>query len=435
MATSLYGNRDRHDYSRQNFEADTTLLFDHLLELRDSELSNQPDALLEQFRLIFASGLGGHALQVTQAMDNLLRSPWIEDEFRHILNRCSYILINHWLLSPKQRTYVMKLVKLLAQTAEESGQAQKARQLRRLLKKFTASEHFKSLERRAYAAQNNEDHYLRSLIHRYPNLYPHYLLDVTNSSLETTDHSSKSIRTLQEEREQQFELALWQFQRGTSVTGQVFQNPTQLAELELRQSIAQFTGPVERDRSYRQLASEFLSVSDRCRTFKEVKHCLYDYVNDSFTATGNGSYAQRFTPWLEQQLRRSSPANDNHAPTDFLIRRTCSDLLDTLVADPSKAPKDHAQFINMVDNLGASFVVGLVVKIMLLAQRINQMVSVLRTSVSKRLANVFKHYESHQSQDLQWFVNCLDHWMVANAVQFSDRDPNGWLLIQRTQRI
>ena len=85
-------------------------LYDHLLRLAQSL---PPPEMIERFRHLFFDTAGYDYPQVASALQELALSKQAEEEFRFIINRCFYILVNTWQIQPQFQSAIPDLVSLL----------------------------------------------------------------------------------------------------------------------------------------------------------------------------------------------------------------------------------------------------------------------------------------------------------------------------------
>jgi hypothetical protein len=105
-------------------------------------------------------------------------------------------------------------------------------------------------------------------------------------------------------------------------------------------------------------------------------------------------------------------------------------LLEGLVASPHRP--NHVRFIDLINNLGATFTIGLLLKIVLLCSTVRSNLEAMKSQLSRRFALMFKHYESHARSGNEWLVECLDNLTIASTIHFGQEDYSKWAnLLQR----
>lgn len=410
-------------YHRQT-SLEEQALYDHLLYWVQEE---SPSKLIERFRDLFMDGSGYGDPKVWLALEKIVTSKRSEQEFRFILNRCCHILINRWQLQPHLQASIPELVQLF-ESPPSLGlvRSRGARRLRELLKLFMETEQYLTLRRLAQVVSQGSENYsgsreLGSLIRRYPYLYEHCLL-----SEDSSYEHQQTVRQIQSRIQHRFEVDLSQY-----VTYQVrrsqlsrrmssseaerlikpVQNPTLLSDRELGAALKQYYGKVEGSQSYRDLSQSFLTHTKQTPSYRAFKWDLYEYL----TASIDPEYGKRqFNERLYTHLKNTLPHSDTQRPSEFLIVRTCSQLLNFLVVESSQRPH-HYVFVDLITNLGATLTVGLLLKIVLLCRKV-------KPYLEKRFSILFNHYESQTRDGVPWLVKSLENLNVAFSVHFGGAD-------------
>jgi len=401
-------------------------LYDHLLQLVQSEL---PHELIERFRSLFVDGVGYSNANISAALDKITASKAADQEFQFVLNRCCHILINRWQTRPQLQAAIPELVALFktepTRSTSEMSRSRSVRRLRSLVKQFVESEQYLTLQRLARVMSQSQEHPtgsapLGSLIRRYPYLYEHCLL-----AEGSTYEQQQTIRRVQATAQRQYEVDLSQYvtyqvrrsQIARSVSPQAatrlspVQNPTLLNDRELCTALKQFAGKSQNSQTYRDVAQRFLSQSNRVQPFHSFKDDLYEYI----TASVDTEYGKRqFNNQLHTQLRNTLPDSHSQTLNDFLVVRTCSQLLNFLVVETSQKPQ-HFVFMDLAANLGPTVVTGLLLKIVLICRK-------AKPYLEKRFSILFNHYESFTRDNVLWLVQVMENLNVALSTNFSTID-------------
>ncbi|TVU52374.1 MAG: hypothetical protein EA414_17870 [Arthrospira sp. PLM2.Bin9] len=419
---------DRHNRPTSPEEQE---LYNHWLEQVETQST---DILLERFRLLFIQGTGYPNHQIVQLMRKLLRAKHIEGDFNFIINRCCYILINRWHTHPERRQGIYRLVDLFdsqksVYTASSAIKSRYIQQLSYLVNNFRNSPQYQTMKRFAEVLceplQSSpsmiESQPLRTLIPRYPYLYRYCLIN-DDSPYE----HQQMIQTIKLQKQKKFELelskyALYQMRQNarstkpqelTTTATIAVTNPTLLSNEELFFALQQFVGKVQGSNTYRDLAHRFISHTNDHQTFRDFKSDLYEYLSDN---PFKSSYLNRqFYEKLYKQLQNTIPQSDEQPFNEFLMLRTCSQLLNYLVVESPQKPQ-HFVFIDLIANIGPTFMVSLLLKIVLLCRQV-------KPSLEKRFSVLFNHYESSSTQGLQWLVKVLENLNVALTTNFGKVD-------------
>jgi hypothetical protein len=394
-------------------------LYDHLLKAIQSE---NPDKILDRVRALLIEGSSYDDREILLSLDRLVLSDSAFQDFQFILNRCIHILTNRWQGRPHSQSAVPQLISILESTPTtpiDFTRSKANRRLRDLTRQFRGTDQFQSLRRLSCVLEQNSttlenQQPLRTLIRRYPYLYPHCLVS-DGSTLE----DQKSIRSLQEKMQHNYELDLSKFVtyqvRRSAVTHQrsdralhPVANPTLLPDADLNEALKQFTGKIRNGCTHRDLAERFMIHSQyQQQTFKGFKGDLYEYLIDSVEP----EYGRcQFNNQLHQTLREILPDNDGAEFNEFLLLRTCSQLLNFLIVQSPTQPK-HFIFVDLLSNLGPILTTSLLLKLVLICRKV-------KPYLEKRLSILFNHYECHTQGSVQWLVMAMEHLNIALSTNF-----------------
>lgn len=409
-------------YSYQNFQSDKELLYTHLLRLRKIE---HPHQLLDRLHYLFIEGKDYPEPEILVSLNRIVLSKWAGQEFNLILNRCCYILMNYWWSYIGREETAFELVELFRAAPSTSASFEATQRLRELVKLFNHSEQYTALKHRVAAAEettpieDDKSQPIKSLVPRYPYLYPHCLM-----SWDSSDLGHQVINQLQAKKEQQFDQDLHRYtmqllRRSQSThprTAPTITNPTLLSNQQLETSIRKFAGKAEGPKTYQELAQQFVGSSRQASSYRAVKRQMYDYLTASIDHSNCPDYGKHhFNRWLADQLDATLPQNDTLRPHSGLLVQTCGQLIDCLIANPKQQPNNHGVFVDLTTNLGATFTIGLLLKIMLLCREAKD---AMKSYLAKRFAIVLKHYETKVRGETQWLVECLENLMVAFSIHF-----------------
>jgi hypothetical protein len=420
-------------------------LYDHLLECVRVE---SPEAMLVRFRALFVKATGYSDQQVWRSVEQILDSPFIEKDFKFILNRCCHILINHWLMQPRLHNDIPALIELLATVADSPGHNRATKRMRQLTRSFQQTEQYAALKRLAQVVnpsngEGSDSPPLGTLIRRYPCLYDHSLL-----TEDSTDQERKRVRRIRRQVQRQFDRDLARYATaklqdsrlesvltssvltnsvltnevvlaghpvlepplnpgGRLAQGQSERNPTLLSDRRLDKALRQFGGKIDGSNTYHDLAQRFLTYSRYAPSYDRFKDDLFDYL----TASIDPKYGQRqFNQRLYDYLQDTLPDHNTQQINDVLLVGTCRRLINFLVVENQEQP-NHAVFVDLLGNLGASLTIGLLLKILLICRNV-------RPYLERQFAVLFKHYESCSKDGVLWLVESLEHLNVALSVNF-----------------
>lgn len=399
-------------------------LYDYWLNRVPAE---SPDLLLEDFRSLFIEGRGVSQADVYSAFEKVVKAKDGQEKFHYCLNRCCHILIDRWQVQPEFHSAILELIGLFEQLPSPRGSERgTANKLGNLLNSFRQSDHYLKLRRlgRVIApSQSNKS--VGSLIHRYPYLYDYCLLSEGSS----TEHQ-QTVRRLKVASERRFEVNLSQYitykarlariarspnqSAESKRTISPVNNPTLLKDSKLSKAIQQFIGPAEGGQTYKSLSRNFINHGLYAPTFQAFKEELYEYLSASL----DSPYGQvQLTPKLYEILQNTLPQSNHQKPSEFLMLRTCSQLLNVLIVESTSQP-EHYLFINMIGNLGITCTIGLLLKVVLICPKV-------KPYLEKRFSILFEHYESLRPNEAPWLVNALEYFQIALRLHFGKIDLSG----------
>ncbi|MDJ0514706.1 MAG: hypothetical protein QNJ74_00105 [Trichodesmium sp. MO_231.B1] len=405
-------------------------IYNHFLKLVSIESIEQ---MIERFRRLFLQSSPYQTPEISTALERILQFPECEEKFNYILNRCCYILINYQQQHQEQKNVLEKLIQLFSQATSKSDYSYygycQTKKILELVRGFTYSQQYLSLKRLAAVmnqgfeskSRSSLNQPLKIIIPRYPYLY-NYLLLTPNSSTEY----QQAIRKLQEQKQEKFEInlsryitnqariELCQFQRLQSVKQlQYIKNPTLLSNDELLLSIKQFVGKVEGRETYQDYAKRFLTYIKIPQPYHSFKDSFYEYLSTSFDVESQ-QIRVRFKEQLYKHLRNVMSENDNQLFNEFLMKKTCSQMLSFLIVNNQKQLQ-HYLFVNLIDNLGPIITTGLLLKILLVCQQVIP-------GLEQRFAILFNHYESSTQKKVQWLIKELENMQIALSTNFGRID-------------
>ncbi len=412
------------NHSSQIYQAEQEL-YKHLLTHVKEE---SPERLIERFKTLFLQGSGYPDTEISGIVRDLTALNNAPDEFNSVFNRCCHILINHWQMETKHQEAIGELIHLIEEP-QRRIQSRDARKLQSLVQNFKTTEEFQTLQRLVNIVDRSKhqdkppnERPLASLIGRYPYLYSHSLLS-DNSSYE----QQQTILQMQAQRQRQYETHLTKYvsykvQRAQLLRQkpelanntriiQPIRNPTMLSDKELYVAVKQFTGRVEGSQTYKDMAQNFVTHTSQTRTFREFKQDFYEYL----IASIDESYGKRqFNEKLYQHLMATLPQSDDQKLSDFLIIRTCSQLINFLVVESPQNP-NHYVLVDLLSNIGPTAVMAILLKILLICRKV-------KPHMEKRFAILFDHYDQSTREAVQWLVKSLENLQVALSTNFGSAD-------------
>ncbi len=401
--------------------SDDQVLYDYLINSVQSDSSEQ---LLDDFQVLFIEGRGFRNPQVYTALEKIVRAKNVEQSFNYIFNRCCHIVINRWQMQPQTQREIPRLIHLF----DNLSTGNNGNRIRNLVKNFTLTDQFVRLKRLAEIIDTkqtgNNVTSVGNLIHRYPYLYDYCLLGDDSS-----DEHQQTVRRVKSQTERRFEVNLSRYVTYKVRSNQAdsiglilpqtelilpVKNPTLLSDQELNRSLKHYVGKVEDGQSYKSISQSFANHTVHTQNFGAFKDDLYEYVLGSM----DSRYSQgQFNKKLLNLLQNTLPECDQQKPTEFLMMRTSSQLLNFLIVESTHQP-EHYVFIDLITNLGVTRTIGLFLKIILFSKKV-------KPYLEKRFSILFNHYESFSREGVPWLVKSLENMQLALSVHFGKVDLSG----------
>lgn len=261
-------------YYNRPISSEEQRLYSHLLYLSQVE---SPSKLVERVRKLFIDGIGYPDPDIQDTVEQIVRADSASSDFRFILNRCCYILLNRWIVHPRFQGAISELVAVFEQGSTETIYPRYVQRLRELTRAFLQTEQFLILRRFAELTRPEVDaapthQHLGSYIRRYPYLYEHCLLPENSG-----DDQRETVQRLQEEARQQFEVDLSQYithrmmRSPALISATAVKNPTLLSDNDLCLAVRQFTTKIDGHHTQKDLAQQFITYSRRAPSFGSLK--------------------------------------------------------------------------------------------------------------------------------------------------------------------
>lgn len=390
-------------------------LFTHL---QKQAKEARPTEAIALFRQLFMDGTQYPFPSILQDLGFIINAGFAQTEYKYILNRSCYIFINAWWSTAGDRVFIPELIRVFEEPLTTPTYNRTAMRQRALAQSFTQSQQYYALQRTAMAieAEWNHTRYcesekpLETIISRYPYIYEYNML-TRDSNLD----QRQTVRAMRKEAQRKLELSLTRYDafrtayQDASEAEKATKNPTLLKPEQLDFAMQQFKGKVDGANTQRDLAQKFITYSKWTRSYRDYKRDLYDYL----TPVIQGRFSQgrhHFNQRLADHLQKTLSQYDSQSPSEPLIEHTCKKLLSFLVVESPKRP-DHANFIDLLGNIGSTLTVSLLLKIVLLCAN-------AKPWLEQRLAILFNHYSPRPKRDVIWLVEALENTNVAFSLNF-----------------
>ncbi|QQE64811.1 hypothetical protein GFS31_14930 [Leptolyngbya sp. BL0902] len=401
------------DYSNRPPAKLEEVIYQHLQHWRQQESSRE---LLARFRHLLLQGDSYPDTTVAKALFSLAKDPNAEREFKYVLNRCCYTLINFWYSQPREQWAIPELIGLFdGQFPPATDPA--VRRVRALVNGFVTSDQYAALERlrcilsdsRAEAEARLEEQPLGNRLSHYPFLYDGSLLtkDSDQEQAQNVGHLRRKAETTLAIRLARYHGGLQTRQESLSLP-----NPTLLAPADFQQAMGHYTGKVDGHRSQKDLARWFSTYSKTARSFDRFKDEFVDYLMGPIAAVEPKYGHNHFTRTLRQHLQDILPQFDNQPLNDFILVETCRQVLNFLVVDNPRRPV-FRRYCHLIEDIGYPLTMGLLLRIVLFCSK-------AKPWLERRFSILFNLHERRLCGEVPWLVTSLEHANLALIANFAE---------------
>lgn len=397
------------------------ILYEHLQYWRKQE---PPHKMIERFRSLFLDAANYPDSSVTNALLGLAEQSTADREFKYVLNRCCYTLINLWYTQPRDHWAIPELVRLLENAADVTSLDPRSRKIQGLVREFVTSDQYAALERlqRIFSAPKDlkapltgliDDQPLAYRIRYYPFLYDNSLL-----TKDSDQEQKQNISDLRRRAETDLGIRLARYhthQNGLETglsKGGLLINPTLLETSGLTEALGYYTGKFDGSRTHRDLARWFATYSKTARSFRDFKDEFVDYLVNPIAAVEPKYNGNHFTRNLRQYVRETLAEFDSQQLNSFLLVETCRRVLNFLVVDSPQRPV-FRNFRHLVNDIGHTLTMGLLLRVVLFC-------SAAKPWLERCFSILFNLHERRYCKDVPWLITSLEHANVALITNFSD---------------
>jgi hypothetical protein len=397
----------------------------HLLKLKDKRLklqktqekmysfllrivkSWQPDEVLKVFKRSFIDCLNSEASKYSLGIYIVLLEH-NEEEFRHTIKRCCYILINNW-ESTRKHKYIRELVELFVNLKLKinPNTPVKLRIARTWVDNFAKSTDYEELKLFAYRNEEVKGHWV--------NRYSSYLLFAQslndNSSQEEKEAARKLYRVLKDKFK--FELAMYLARSQLDVSNFAnisrHQNPSSLGDnvIRLIKAIVVKKG----DFSYENVASIFLkqTQNELFHDFKKslLKYLIFSVQQQDFTNTLQQKLSGKLNSWKVE--------HDDKLMTKDILLRVCNKTIDFLTTENGREPSKL--FVMLLSQGNPLTLVVVLLKIIFISNH-------SRSHLEMRIANLISYYNRYLESECSWFINFIEIFNITFAIYAENVEYN-----------
>ncbi|MEA5567196.1 MULTISPECIES: hypothetical protein [unclassified Anabaena] len=365
-----------------------------------------PEDVLQEFKVLFIDCLKSGNFHNVPAIQKIV-SFNNEQEFRHTLKRCCYILINNWAAKRKHK-YIQELINLFAELPNfrAINTFKELNLYRQWLENFINSQDYQELK-----IFNNYKNDHNSKGH-WSDRYAAYLLVVqsldTDKPKEQQEAAIKLYRQMKDKYK--FDLAMY-IARSQSVASSStrYNNPSILGDnvLHLIKRIVVKKGKF----SHENLANIFLKQTEN-QSLKEFKTSLQKYL---FFSVGNQAVVSLLQQSFKEKFLLWKPQLDKEIINRNLLLRVCNKLIDYLTIENRHEPSEL--FILLVSQGHPLTLVIILLKIIFISKN-------SRSHLETRIADLISYYQ-HQSEDeCQWVIHFIEFFNITFAIYAENVDYN-----------
>ena len=327
-----------------------------------------------------------------------------EDEFKHTLLRCCYILNNNWAINGNIKACQQLVELFLLNSILIPTRIHKLKKLRQWLQNFVQSEEYKTLRSLSSRAGTSKNY------HNWSERFSSYLLTSEYTDLNKPPEQRQYAETLSRKIKKQFkfDLAMYTSRIDTrSGANPQRQNPTTLGDgvLILMKRILNKQG----NENFRNVAKNFCQQI-RHMTFLEFKENLLGYLGISQDDL-EVPEVMRLT--VVQKLNHFQGHQDAQQMTLSLLHVTCNRVLQYLLLNERRNPSVFLQLSLESSNFLNPVI--LLLKVVLIFPN-------SRLHLEGYIAELIKFYSSYDEMECRAFINFLDVLNVTLAIFDEDTD-------------
>ncbi len=339
-----------------------------------------------------------------------------EQDFRHTIKRCCYILINNW-ESTRRHKYIQELVALFAnyQLGILPNTPSKIKTCKTWLENFVNSTDYQEL--RLFAYRNEEQ-----IKERWENRYSSYLLFAQSVNEENSQEQKEVARKLSKTLKDKFkfELAMYiarsqsqsQYSSSTSSTSSTiarYGNPTILGDnvLRLIKAIVIKKGVF----SYENIANIFIKQTQN-QVFKDFKVSLERYLIFSLQQP---QIVEILRYQLLEKLDIWKPEYNEQTINKHLLLRLGNRIIDCLTTENGGKPS--SLFVMLLSQGHPLTLIIVLLKIILISRN-------SRSHLEIRIADLIRYYGQYPEEECKWVINFIEIFNITFAIYAENVEYN-----------
>lgn len=356
-----------------------------------------PEEVLLEFKRLFIFHVESISSTAIHAIYEIVFSN-NEEEFRHTLKRCCYILVNNWDASRHYKPIQELIQSFSDPTINRYTISPTLKRLRIWIENFKRSKDFEELKLFASRYEDKENG-------PWSSRYTSYLLVPQYIDLKNPIEQREAARTLSKQLKDRFKFDLAMYiarsQSAASSHDRIPKNPTALGDevLRLIKMIVAKRGPF----SYGNLANIFLNQV-RQLSYAEFKQSLKSYL---IFSVENQEFADTLQSRLAEKLSTLYEVHDHDPIDNALILRTCNRAIEYLTTEDHQNPSPL--FVLLLSQGNPLTLVIVLLKLILISKH-------SRTHLEARIADLIRYYEKCPEEECWWVVHFLEIFNITFAI-------------------
>ncbi|MBW4641816.1 MAG: hypothetical protein KME23_02115 [Goleter apudmare HA4340-LM2] len=333
-----------------------------------------------------------------------------EQEFKHTVKRCCYIIINNW-ESKRNYKHIQELLKLLASYQFWGNRTNPKLNLYKIwLENFVNSNDYEELK--SFNYKYEKPAYNQPSNGHWVNRYTSYLLVAQSFDANRPKEQQEAAKKLSKQMKNKFkfELAMYIARSQSAASHSTrYKNPSILGDevLRLIKMIVVKKGVF----SYENIANIFIKQTKQqnLQTFKEsiLKYLFYTAEKQELIATVKQQLADKLSSWRTEY--NEEIINNN------LLLRICNRLIDGLTTENGQEPSPL--FILLLSQGNPLNLVIVLLKIILACKN-------ARSHLEVRIAHLINYYEKYPEDECKWFINFLEIFNITFAIYAENVEYN-----------
>jgi len=362
-----------------------------------------PDRVLREFAQLFIHLSAQGSPSVHAALTTLL-SAGNESDFRYMLQRCCYILVNNWNITGNYQ-YAHYLIELFLDPAiNQPTKITELKTLRNWVRNFANSENYESLKL-----------FIGGHTSHWSNRYSDYLLTSQYVDMQNSVEQRQLAIALSQRIKSKFkfDLALYTARSNSKIGECGLNNPTGLGNEVLY--LIKIILTKQRKISYRSSANLFLNQlgNDSLFDFKIRLHQYLDLPKDGIRDALE--VVELFETELVAKLYEFYDRYDHNPISQSLIHKTCNRLISCLTIDQNGEPSELFTVMLHYGN-PLNFVI-IFLKIILICEA-------SRIHLETCIACLIKYYSRYTEDECRSLINFLDIFNVTFSIYAKDIEYN-----------